>query len=271
IGEHARVTTSRLAHHLVVSLLNQRKQSEGQSLLESINQEEGLKPCLEDLDRRYNNSWFSTDWYSSAELTKSFGCFASLFDQWQALEGAREALAKIYFSAQPRLNKRLFDQDVETALLESWVLTLNWDMTLWNLLPRVAQWHGQCSDPCTMILPTEVHDTLEIIPVLAPKDLSWMSDDQKTFYEWCIRRVKALHAASCKAHDLIRQATTIWFIGCALNTYDCELNTAFSKAGVPCLSMVNVVNRWENASKTSARMKFLVSRRAGVNFRYIGT
>ncbi|MEC7839771.1 MAG: hypothetical protein VX777_07010 [Chlamydiota bacterium] len=264
IGEYSRVVTLRLAYHLIVALLNHRKKSEGKELRNCINRE------LKDLNPPYDNSYFEADWYDPKKLGETFEDFNKLYKQWQLLKDARSELAKVYKEAEKRLGKRNYNEEVEEVLSKNWILTLNWDTTLWDIrTEKIIQWHGLCSHSETMILPTEVYNSLEFIRVLIIPDTSWMCEKQKEFYDWCLKRTEALHAVTCKAHELISRASSIWFVGCALNTYDCEVNTAFSKVKTPNLKQVNIVNLKKNKEAVTLRTKFLISRKNDVEQRFI--
>ncbi len=263
IGDQSRVVTQRLAHHLVLKIFNHRKKTEGEELLKSINQD------LSAYRKSYTNSYVGMNYYDPGALSEAVGTFERLYQQWTILEKARKDLANLYMLARERLSIRALPTSIEKAMNNGWILTLNWDDAIYNSFDRVVQWHGLCHHPDTLILPTEVHDTLEIIRIIKIPDDSWMSDAEKKFYHWCLNRVEALHDAACKAHTLLAAAPTLWLTACALNTYDCELITAFSKAGIQNLKTVKIVNLKCEESNMRTRAEFLISRTTNIKFEYI--
>ncbi len=131
-------------------------------------------------------------------------------------------------------NLGLFEADAAAV-------TLNWDNCLWNIpdIKNLTHLHGRCSDPMTMIFPTETINEYYLHSILVEKIievLNSLSNEHKKQNHLDLfldryfikdKGYKNLFESENYLNRWLNEANEIYFCGIAFNTYDHELTNSF--------------------------------------------
>jgi len=144
------------------------------------------------------------------------------------------------------------------------VVTTNWDNTLWkdSKLKNLCYLHGRCSNPMTMIFPTETIEEFTIQEILFSEIMDYLEKDSNTHNgidDYSLLKKRFLIEGS-KYEDLfscenimshwLKSSEEIYFCGTALNIYDHELiNTISREASKVSFNKVSIVNRTNGKGK----------------------